>query len=143
LPKSSVRPGQLCCVMVADWWYRVVIRRVINDPEVEVFCADYGHLRIVQKSQLRFLKWCYLRLPAQAIPCSLAGVKPVEGTWSSAATLLFQELCGSDLLVGLVDEYVSGILHIFLCDTAAEEDVYFHRVLSDRAHADICTENLP
>ncbi|KAM9283159.1 tudor domain-containing protein 5 [Morus bassanus] len=143
MPESSVQPGQLCCVMVSKWWYRVIIHRVINDQEVEVFYPDYGNLEIVQKSWLRFLKWCYLKLPAQAIPCSLAWVKPVEGTWSNAATLLFKKLCGSKLLVGIVDEYVNGILHLFLCDTSTEEDVYFHCVLRDGGCAEVCGENIP
>ncbi|XP_010282370.1 PREDICTED: tudor domain-containing protein 5 [Phaethon lepturus] len=143
MPESSVQPGQLCCVTVSKWWYRVIIHRVINDQEVEVFYPDYGNLEIVRKSWLRFLKWCYLKLPAQAIPCSLAWVKPVEGTWSNAATLLFKKLCGSKLLVGIVDEYVNGILHLFLCDTSTEEDVYFHCVLRDRGCADVCGENIP
>uniref|UniRef100_A0A8C8AM68 Tudor domain-containing protein 5 n=1 Tax=Otus sunia TaxID=257818 RepID=A0A8C8AM68_9STRI len=143
MPESSVQPGQLCCVMVSKWWYRVIIHCVINDQEVEVFYPDYGNLEIVQKSWLRFLKWCYLKLPAQAIPCSLAWVKPVEGTWSNAATLLFRKLCGSKLLVGIVDEYVNGILHLFLCDTSTEEDVYFHCVLRDGGCADVCAENVP
>lgn len=56
MPESSVRPGQLCCVTVSKWWYRVIIHRVINDQEVEVFYPDYGNLEIVQKSWLRFLK---------------------------------------------------------------------------------------
>ncbi|NWQ93588.1 TDRD5 protein, partial [Burhinus bistriatus] len=143
MPESSVQPGQLCCVTVSKWWYRVIIHRVINDQEVEVFYPDYGNLEIVQKSWLRFLKWCYLKLPAQAIPCSLAWVKPMEGAWSSAATLLFKKLCGSKLLVGIVDEYVNGILHLFLCDTSTEEDVYFHCVLRDEGCADVCRENIP
>ncbi|NXU30402.1 TDRD5 protein, partial [Thalassarche chlororhynchos] len=143
MPESSVQPGQLCCVTVSKWWYRVIIHRVINDQEVEVFYPDYGNLEIVRKSWLRFLKWCYLKLPAQAIPCSLAWVKPVEGTWSNAATLLFKKLCGSNLLVGIVDEYVNGILHLFLCDTSTEEDVYFHCVLRDGGCADVCGENIP
>ncbi|NXP08384.1 TDRD5 protein, partial [Thinocorus orbignyianus] len=143
MPESSVRPGQLCCVTVSKWWYRTIIHRVINDQEVEVFYPDYGNLEIVQKSSLRFLKWCYLKLPAQAIPCSLAWVKPVEGVWSNAATLLFKKLCDSKLLVGIVDEYVNGILHLFLCDTSTEEDVYFHCVLRDEGYADVCGENIP
>ncbi|NXD87040.1 TDRD5 protein, partial [Halcyon senegalensis] len=143
MPESAVRPGQLCCATVAKWWYRVIIHRVINDQEVEVFYADYGNLEIVRKSWLRFLKWCYLKLPAQAIPCSLARVKPAEDTWSRAATLLFKELCGSSLLVGIVDEYVNGILHLFLCNTSTKEDVYFHRVLTDGGYADNCGENIP
>ncbi|KAK2543286.1 Tdrd5 [Columba livia] len=89
------------------------------------------------------MRWCYLKLPAQAIPCSLAWVKPMEGTWSSAATLLFKKLCNSKLLVGIVDEYVNGILHLFLCDTSTKEDVYFHCVLRDEGYADVCGENVP
>ncbi|XP_023787501.1 tudor domain-containing protein 5 isoform X2 [Cyanistes caeruleus] len=143
MPESAVRPGQLCCVMVSKWWYRVIIHRVINDQEVEVFYADYGHLQIVQKSWLRFLKWHYLNLPAQAIPCSLAWVKPVEGTWSSAAILLFKHLCRFKELVGIVDEYVDGVLYLFLCDTSTKEDVYFHSVLRDMGYADVCGENIP
>ncbi|NXH82327.1 TDRD5 protein, partial [Edolisoma coerulescens] len=143
MPESAVRPGQLCCVMVSKWWYRVIIHRVINDQEVEVFCADYGHLQIVQKSWLRFLKWHYSKLPAQAIPCSLAWVKPVEGMWSSAAVLLFKHLCRFKELVGIVDEYVNGVLYLFLCDTSTKEDVYFHSVLRDMGYADVCGENVP
>ncbi|NXU72892.1 TDRD5 protein, partial [Oreotrochilus melanogaster] len=143
MPESSIQPGQLCCVTVLKWWYRVIIHRVISDQEVEVFYADYGNLETVRKSSLRFLKWCYLKLPAQAIPCSLAWVKPVEGTWSSTATLLFKKLCGSKLLVGIVDEYVDGILHLFLCDTSTEKDVYFHSVLRDEECAEVCGENVP
>ncbi|NWS94379.1 TDRD5 protein, partial [Mionectes macconnelli] len=143
MPDSAVRPGQLCCVMVSKWWYRVIIHRVVSDQEVEVFYADYGHLQIVQKSWLRFLKWQYLKLPAQAIPCSLAWVKPVEGAWSPAATLLFKNLCRFKELVGIVDEYVDGVLHLFLCDTSTKEDVYFHSVLRDMGYADVCGENIP
>ncbi|XP_031451456.1 tudor domain-containing protein 5 isoform X2 [Phasianus colchicus] len=143
MPESSIQPGQLCCVMFLRWWYRVIIHRVISDQEVEVFYPDYGNVGVVQKSWLRFLKWCYLKLPAQAIPCSLAWVKPVEDTWTSEATHQFKELCYSKVLVGIVDEYVNGILHLFLCDTSSEEDVYIHSVLKDKGYADICKENLP
>ncbi|XP_069718177.1 tudor domain-containing protein 5 [Phaenicophaeus curvirostris] len=143
MPESSVRPGQLCCVTVSKWWYRVIIHRVINDQEVEVFYADYGNLGIVQRSRLRFLKWCYLKLPAQAIPCSLAWVKPVGGSWSNDAILLFKKLCDSKLLVGIVDEYVNGICHLFLCDTTTKDDIYFHTVLSSRGCADVCGKNVP
>lgn len=67
----------------------------------------------------------------------------LEDTWTSEATVQFQELCYSKVLVGIVDEYVNGILHLFLCDTSSEEDVYIHSVLKDKGYADICKENLP
>ncbi|NXY48322.1 TDRD5 protein, partial [Ceuthmochares aereus] len=143
MPESSVHPGQLCCLNISKWWYRVIIHRVINDQEVEVFFADYGNLGIVQRSCLRFLKWCYLKLPAQAIPCSLAWVKPMGGSWSNDAILLFKNLCDSKLLVGLVDEYVNDVCHLFLCDTTTKDDIYFHSVLSNQGCTDICGKNIP
>ncbi|XP_061490223.1 tudor domain-containing protein 5 isoform X4 [Rhineura floridana] len=80
IPEASIHPGHLCCVRNSEdkWWYRVVIHQVLNYQEVEVFYPDFGNTGIAQKSSLRFLKYCYAKLPAQAIPCSLAWVKPTE-----------------------------------------------------------------
>ncbi|XP_025956892.2 tudor domain-containing protein 5 isoform X3 [Dromaius novaehollandiae] len=105
MPESSVQPGQLCCVMVSDnkWWYRVIIHRVLSDQEVEVFYADFGNLGTVQKSRLRFLKWCYLKLPAQAILCSLAWVKPVEGFQELNPLALYVQPSAKQESAGLVE----------------------------------------
>ncbi|VCW64571.1 unnamed protein product, partial [Gulo gulo] len=43
----------------------------------------------------------------------------------------------------VVDEYVDGILNIFLCDTSSNEDIYFHHVLRTEGHAIVCRENVP
>uniref|UniRef100_A0A8C8RDM6 Tudor domain-containing protein 5 n=1 Tax=Pelusios castaneus TaxID=367368 RepID=A0A8C8RDM6_9SAUR len=145
MPKASVQPGHLCCVRISEdkWWYRVIIHQVLNEQQVEVFFLDFGNLGTVQKSCLRFLKCCYSKLPAQAIPCSLAWVKPIEGHWTTNAVLRFQKLCNLKPLVGVVDEYVNGILHLFLCDTTSEEDIYIHQVLRAEGHAVVCRENIP
>ncbi|XP_008695134.2 tudor domain-containing protein 5 isoform X2 [Ursus maritimus] len=145
LPEYFIQPGHLCCVRISEdkWWYRVIIHRVLGKQEVEVFYPDFGNIGTVQKSSLRFLKCCYTKLPAQAIPCSLAWVRPVEEHWTSRAILQFQKLCGLKPLVGVVDEYVDGILNIFLCDTSSNEDVYFHHVLRTEGHAIVCRENVP
>lgn len=45
--------------------------------------------------------------------------------------------------MGIVDEYVDGVLYLFLCDTSTKEDVYFHSVLRDMGYADVCGENIP
>lgn len=68
---------------------------------------------------------------------------PLQGTWSSAAILLFKHLCRFKEFVGIVDEYVDGVLYLFLCDTSTKEDIYFHSVLRDMGYADICGENIP
>ncbi|XP_046286232.1 tudor domain-containing protein 5 isoform X3 [Marmota monax] len=145
MPECFVQPGHLCCVRISEdkWWYRVIIHRVLGKKEVEVFYPDFGNIGTVQKSSLRFLKCCYTKLPAQAIPCSLAWVRPVEEHWTSRAILQFQKLCGLKPLVGVVDEYIDGILNIFLCDTSSHEDVYFHHVLRAEGHAIVCRENVP
>ncbi|XP_074178545.1 tudor domain-containing protein 5 [Rhinolophus sinicus] len=145
MPDYFVQPGHLCCVRISEdkWWYRVIIHRVLGKQEVEVFYPDFGNIGTVQKSSLRFLKCCYTKLPAQAIPCSLAWVRPVEEHWTSRAILQFQKLCGLKPLVGVVDEYIDGILNIFLCDTSSNEDIYFHHVLRTEGHAIVCRENVP
>ncbi|EGW10159.1 Tudor domain-containing protein 5 [Cricetulus griseus] len=81
MPEYFIQPGHLCCVRISEdkWWYRVIIHRIIGKKEVEVFYPDFGNIGTVQKSSLRFLKCCYTKLPAQAIPCSLAWVRPAEG----------------------------------------------------------------
>ncbi|KAM7161551.1 tudor domain-containing protein 5 [Macrochelys suwanniensis] len=145
MPEALVQPGHLCCVRISEdkWWYRVIIHQVLSEQEVEVFFPDFGNLRTVQKSCLRFLKCCYSKLPAQAIPCSLAWVKPIEGHWTTNAILQFWKLCNLKPLVGVVDEYVNSILHLFLCDTTSDEDIYIHQVLRAEGHAVICRENIP
>ncbi|KAM9212408.1 tudor domain-containing protein 5 isoform 3-T3 [Dugong dugon] len=145
MPEYFIQPGHLCCVRISEdkWWYRVIIHRVLGRQEVEVFYPDFGNIGTVQKSSLRFLKCCYTKLPAQAIPCSLAWVRPVEEHWTSRAILQFQKLCGLKPLVGVVDEYIDGILNIFLCDTSSNEDVYFHHILRTEGHAIVCRENVP
>ncbi|XP_036890880.1 tudor domain-containing protein 5 [Sturnira hondurensis] len=145
MPEPFIHPGHLCCVKISEdkWWYRVIIHRVLGKQGVEVFYPDFGNIGTVQKSSLRFLKCCYTKLPAQAIPCSLAWVRPVEEYWTSTAILQFQKLCGLKPLVGVVDEYIDGILNIFLCDTSSNEDVYFHHVLRAEGHAIVCRENVP
>ncbi|KAI4578456.1 hypothetical protein MJG53_011311 [Ovis ammon polii x Ovis aries] len=74
MPECFIQPGHLCCVRISEdkWWYRVIIHRILGKQEVEVFYPDFGNIGTVQKSSLRFLKCCYTKLPAQAIPCSLA-----------------------------------------------------------------------
>ncbi|XP_054835116.1 tudor domain-containing protein 5 isoform X2 [Eublepharis macularius] len=145
IPEASVKPGHLCCVRNSEdkWWYRGIIHRVLSNKQVEVFYVDFGNMEIVPKSYLRLLKDCYANLPAQAIPCSLAQMKPAMGDWTSGAILEFQRLCGLKLLVGVVDEYIDGVLYLFLCDTSSEEDVYFHNVLRIEGHAVISSENIP
>lgn len=105
LPQRFVRRGQACCVAAAGlWFYRVVIQRVVSACQVEVYFVDYGNTTTLPSANLKFLKYaytdtekhwggviypirspnyfffshrtCFSILPAQAVPSSLAGIKP-------------------------------------------------------------------
>ncbi|XP_072916553.1 tudor domain-containing protein 5 isoform X1 [Hemitrygon akajei] len=143
MPDSFIQPGQLCCVRNGDdlWWYRVIIHKVLDEKQVEVYYVDFGDISLVERSRLRFLKHCYSKLPAQGIPSTLIWLQPVEGDWSTAAKNQFLKFCGKQPLVALIYGYINDVLHLFLCDTSTDEDVYINDVLKKSGHAEPCLTN--
>ncbi|KAL4634841.1 tudor domain-containing protein 5 isoform X1 [Arapaima gigas] len=139
LPENFVRLGQVCCLRVQDiWFYRVVIHRIVNDIQVEVYFVDFGDVSIVDWRELKFLKSCYAQVPAQAVLSSLVGICPVGDNWSKDAVSYFQKLCFVRPLVAAIHSYQEDILYTFLCDTHTEEDVYIHSALLAKGHALQC-----
>ncbi|KPP66764.1 hypothetical protein Z043_114704 [Scleropages formosus] len=142
LLESFVRPSQVCCLRVQDiWFYRVVIHRILNDTQVEVYFVDFGDVTTVDWRELKFLKSCYAQLPAQAVLSSLAGIRPISGNWSKDAVRYFQKLCFERPLVAAIHSYQEDVLYTFLCDTHTEEDVYIHNALLAEGHAVQCMDS--
>ncbi|KAL2078027.1 hypothetical protein ACEWY4_025712 [Coilia grayii] len=95
--------GEPCCALFSDGsWYRALVQAVGADGKVQVYFVDYGNSSTLEAAHLRTIEQRLLTLPFLAIRCWLAGVHPVGGQWSQAATKRMRELCECRILTGRV-----------------------------------------
>ncbi|CDQ57436.1 unnamed protein product [Oncorhynchus mykiss] len=104
LHEEHLIPGS-CCLVRSDSknkWCRAEI--VHSDSTVVVInLVDYGHcvdMPYKDWSELRRLPDQLTRLPKVTYPCTLRGVKSVEGQWTDEAVVFFQEcICKKNLQI--------------------------------------------
>ncbi|NXC30206.1 TDRD1 protein, partial [Campylorhamphus procurvoides] len=139
---ASFRPaaGNMCCAQFTEdnLWYRAIVRAYVSEDTVLVDYVDYGNSDSVPLTRLRPVIPALTDLPAQAITCSLAGIKPPLGTWTSEGISFMKKLVkdkvltikvvdkeGSTSVVELVDASVTpaiNILSLLVEEGCAAED---------------------
>ncbi|KAM9012341.1 tudor domain-containing protein 1 [Ara ararauna] len=97
LPTSpAFRPpvGNVCCAQFTedDHWYRAAVVAYVSEEAVVAEYIDYGNSEVLPLTRLRPVIPRLMDLPAQAIRCTLAGVKRPVGGWTSEDTCFMKQL---------------------------------------------------
>ncbi|KFR10716.1 Tudor domain-containing protein 1, partial [Opisthocomus hoazin] len=97
LPSSSAfcpAAGNVCCAQFTEdnLWYRAAVIARVSEDTVLVGYIDYGNFEVLPLTRLRPMMSTLMDLPAQAIRCTLAGVKPPLGAWTSKAISFMNQL---------------------------------------------------
>ncbi|KAM7170336.1 tudor domain-containing protein 1 [Macrochelys suwanniensis] len=127
IPNFCPAAGDVCCAQFTEdnRWYRAAVLAYTSEDTALVGYIDYGNFEVLQVARLRPMIPKLLELPVQAIKCTLAGVKPLSGTWSSEAISLMKELVQNKMItvrvvdkkeassvVEITDEFVTPIINV-------------------------------
>ncbi|XP_068175661.1 tudor domain-containing protein 5 isoform X6 [Antennarius striatus] len=111
----------------------------VKSPGNFYICFTNSEEARAMDSLMLEMRSCYSLLPAQAVPSSLAGIKPNSGSWTAGAIASFQKLCSHRVFVGALDCYVGDVLQLYLCDTSTDKDIYIHTALLSQGHGTACS----
>ncbi|NXW60985.1 TDRD1 protein, partial [Eurystomus gularis] len=99
--------GSVCCAQFTEdnLWYRAVIAACVSEDTAFVGYIDYGNFEVLPLTRLRPMIPELMDLPAQAITCTLAGVKPPSGAWTSKHVSFMNQLVKDKVLtIKVVDK---------------------------------------
>ncbi|XP_062831772.1 tudor domain-containing protein 1 isoform X8 [Anolis carolinensis] len=93
--------GEMCCAQFTEdqQWYRALVLSFVSENTVLVDYVDYGNVEVLDLCKLRPIVPELMELPAQAIRCTLSGVKPVSETWSTEATSVMKKLFHNKVVI--------------------------------------------
>ncbi|XP_010142236.1 PREDICTED: tudor domain-containing protein 1, partial [Buceros rhinoceros silvestris] len=106
--------GSVCCAQFTEdnLWYRAAVTAYDSEDTVLADYIDYGNSEVLPLTRLRPMIPRLMELPAQAIRCTLAGVKPPSGVWTSKAISFMNQLVKDKVFtVKVVDKknYISVV----------------------------------
>ena len=116
--------GQNCAApyLKDGYYYRAKILKIPCPDQAEVYYVDYGNRSKVPLGSLRRMRVSDMLLPAQAIECRLANVKPLDGVrWVSGSGYKLKMLVNDIELQCRVQNIESNdILSVHLSDPKSE-----------------------
>lgn len=97
---TGIGPGSMVVAKFSEdeAWYRSVVKS-ISGPTAEVEFVDFGNCDKVPTNSLKQLEKQFSKIPAQAVRCSLSGVRPLSqgNTWSGDAKDFLERLTENDV----------------------------------------------
>lgn len=128
VPKlSDLHAGIYCAALYSedDNWYRARICYTASEAEIEVFFIDYGNVEKVRLANIRCLTKETSEVPAQAINCTLFGLKPLaESGWSQKAVDYFTQFVSEKRIEAVTYSHSEGqcVVELF-ADEAGDESL--------------------
>ncbi|KAF5896519.1 tudor domain-containing protein 1 isoform X1 [Clarias magur] len=130
-------PGTVCCsrFLEDNQWYRAKVLAYSPEDRVFVGYIDFGNSEEVSLNQLRPISMALLSLAAQAIPCALAGIKPISDAWSEESVIILKKLvCNRFIHVEIVGEQ-HGTALVSMVDESSDPQTNVAELLVATGHA--------
>ncbi|XP_028858147.1 tudor domain-containing 6 isoform X2 [Denticeps clupeoides] len=113
--------GSFCAARAQDdLFYRGKICEICGKT-FKVYFIDYGNTELVEWVNLRELPTKFQKLPATAMKCALAGIKPLGDGWSKKASSFFESAVLDKIVEVLIIEKIFDKHVVQLFDAAVEE----------------------
>lgn len=129
--------GDVCCAQFTEdnQWYRASVIRSVTEDSALVGYVDYGNFEVLPVSRLRPMLPVFQELRWQAIKCSLAGVKPSKGTWTSEAVSAMKENVANKIVTVKVLKKIENTSLVEVIDEVSNPVVNIAKYLLETGHA--------
>ncbi|KAL7990597.1 hypothetical protein Chor_014027 [Crotalus horridus] len=129
--------GDMCCAQFTEdnQWYRATVISFVSEKIALVGYIDYGNFEILQLNRLRPIVQKLMELPMQAINCTLAGVKPISGTWLAEATSAMKQLIQNKVVAIKVTDKKMNTFVVEITDESVTPSVNVSKCLLELGYA--------
>ncbi|XP_028331268.1 tudor domain-containing protein 1 isoform X2 [Gouania willdenowi] len=130
-------PGTVCCAQFTEdkQWYRAKVLAYSSKDRVCVGYIDFGNSEEVDLGYLFPITSSLLALPAQAMPCGLAGVQPFGQTWTNDCLLAMQQRVSNRILLIKIQGEDEGKALVMMVDESSDPQADVAELLISAGYA--------